>query len=143
MQILNLPYNLAGKQPIVFYDGECSLCNKSVQFLLRHNHKGNLSFSSLQSDSGLAILSIAGITVSEPDTLILLQENKVFTYSTAAIKITAHLEFPWRLLLVFRIIPTGIRDKIYRYVARNRFKWFGRESNCLLGEQVPGARFIS
>lgn len=142
-KIHKIPFEIACRQPIVFFDGDCTLCSKSVQFLLKHNHKGNLSFASLQSDSGLTVLSLSGIPVSETDTLLLLQDNKVFAYSTAALKISAHLAFPWRMFLLFRIIPIFLRDAIYKYVALNRYKWFGKESYCISGDQVNRKRFLT
>lgn len=142
-KIPDIPKELSNRQPVVIFDGECALCSKSVQFLLRHNYAGNLSFASLQSDVGKKVSPLAGIPVSEYGTLILLQDNIVFTFSTAALKISAHLHFPWRFFELFIIIPTAFRDPIYKFIARNRYKWFGRETFCFAGEKLNKDRFIT
>ena len=140
---LVLPVDLAGKQPVVLFDGECSLCSSSVRFLLRHNQKGNLSFVSLQSEIGSQILLHAGKTFQSSDTLLLLQDNKLYGYSTAALKITEYLGFPLRLLRYLIIVPPVIRDSFYRFIARNRYRWFGRKSFCMPDDQGYQKRFLS
>ena len=139
----DLPDELACKQPIVLFDGECSLCSNSIRFILRHNRKVNLNFASLQSPAGLKLLMLAGKTFQQSDTLLLIQDNKLYGYSTAALKIAAHLGFPWRLLVIFRIVPKQIRDSVYSYIARNRYKWFGRKSLCINDTNGFQKRFIS
>jgi len=139
----DLPDELASKQPIVLFDGECSLCSFSVRFILRHNHTGNLNFASLQSPAGMKLLMQTGKTFQQSDTLLFLQDNNLYVYSTAALLITAHLGFPWRLLVVLKIVPILIRDSVYRYIARNRYKWFGRKSLCINDTKGFPGRFIS
>jgi len=138
-----LPDDLEGKQPLVLFDGECSLCSSSVRFLLRHNHKGNLNFVSLQSETGSMIKLMAGKTIGQTDTILLLQDNIVYGCSTAALKIAAHLGFPLRLLKYFTIMPPFIRDSIYRFIAVNRYRWFGRESFCVTDHQAYQKRFLN
>jgi len=139
---LNIPYEIASRQPIVFFDGECSLCSSSVRFLLRHNPKGNLTFSSLQSPSGIIISSLAGKSALKPGTILYLQENRLYEYSTAILKIVKHLGFPWKAFLVFGIIPAILRDHIYRIIAKNRYRWFGKESFCLPMEKDYSERIL-
>lgn len=141
-RILNLNKDLASKQPIVLFDGECSLCRSSVLFLLRHNHSANLKFASLQSGIGTEILKLTGDSIKQADTLMLLQDNKLYSYSTAALLITAHLGFPWNLLRGLIIVPSIIRDAIYRFIAKNRYKWFGRKSLCLADDNGYRNRFL-
>jgi predicted DCC family thiol-disulfide oxidoreductase YuxK len=140
---LVLPVDLTGKQPLVLFDGDCSLCSSSVRFLLRHNHRENLSFVSLQSATGSEIILLAGTTFQKADTLLLLQDNKLYGYSTAALKITAHLGFPLRLLRYFLIVPPVIRDFIYRFISVNRYSWFGRKPFCMTDNQAYQKRFLS
>jgi predicted DCC family thiol-disulfide oxidoreductase YuxK len=113
------------RQPIVFFNGQCNLCNSSVQFIIRHNHSENINFESLQSQTGMKIKAMAGNI--KPDSLLLLQDNIVYENSTAALKIAAQLDFPWHLLRIFVLVPTSARDCIYRFIARNRYNWFGRK----------------
>lgn len=123
---------IASKQPVVFFDGDCSLCSSSVRFLIRNNHSGNLNFASLQSDTGLKILKLTGMMPQQTDTLLLLRDNTVLSYSTAAIEITKHLGFPLNLLRILIFIPVSFRDAFYRFIARNRYRWFGKKSFCMM-----------
>ena len=141
---LKIPFEIASRQPIVFFDGECSLCSSSVVFLLKHNHKGNLTFSSLQSLAGTKISALAGKTAAQPpDTLLFLVDNKIFEYSTAALKIAEHLSFPWKAVTVFRLIPAFLRDKIYNYIAKNRYRWFGQIPFCTPADKDYSARILN
>jgi predicted DCC family thiol-disulfide oxidoreductase YuxK len=142
-EICNLPDYLAYKQPIVFFDGECTLCSSSVKFLLRHNHSRNLSFASLQSDAGIKLTGLAGKSFQKSNSLLLLQDNKLFRYSTAVIKITKHLDFPWHMLGILIIVPVFIRDLLYRFIVKKRYKWFGREPFCITSGGRYQERFIS
>ena len=138
-----LPDEIATKQPIVLFDGECSLCNNSVRFLIRHNKTGSLNFASLQSPAGSKLLRLMEKDYQQNDTLLLIQDNKLYGYSNAAIKIASHLEFPWRLLIIFRIVPIQIRDFVYRHIAVNRYTWFGRKSFCMTDLKGIQERFLS
>ena len=140
--ILFLREDLAYKQPIVLFDGDCSLCSSSVLFLLRHNHSGNLRFASIKSGTGSEIIKLAGETTVQADTLLLLQDYKLYRYSTAALMISAHLGYPWHLLRGFIKVPPFIRDTLYRIIAKNRYKWFGKKSQCLTKENVYRNRFL-
>jgi len=142
-RIPDLSERLAAKQPLVLFDGECTLCSSSVQFLLRHNHSGNLNFTSLQSKTGKEIAMLAGKDFEKAETLLLLQDNMLFSYSSAALKITAHLDYPWQVLRIFIVIPTILRDALYRFIAKNRYTWFGRKPFCMTDEEEYHERFLS
>jgi predicted DCC family thiol-disulfide oxidoreductase YuxK len=142
--IINIPDEIACRQPIVFFDGECSLCSCSVRFLLRHNSKGNLTFSSLQSVAGKRISALAGKTATQsPDTLLFLVDNKLFEYSTAVLKIAEHLSFPWKTVTVFYLIPAFLRDYVYRLVAKNRYRWFGKKPFCTPADKDYSQRILN
>jgi len=134
-QLFCISEDLANMQPIVLFDGECTLCSRAVRFLLRHNYSGNLKFASIQSEFGSAIVKLAGKTYEQSDTLLLLQDNMLYGHSTAALKLTAHLRFPWHLLRIFILVPAVIRDTIYRFIAKNRYNWFGKRATC----RIPSA----
>ncbi len=139
----DIPEIIKNNQPIVLIDGDCNLCNRSVKFLIKHNLAADLKFASLKSDIGVAILNKAAHKTVQDDTLLFMENNILYGYSTAALKIATHLNYPWRLFGVFIIIPVTLRDRIYRYVAANRYKWFGRSSYCNTdGEKMLG-RFLS
>ena len=143
LNIAGLSDKIKAMQPIVLFDGECSLCCSSVRFLIKYNKKGNLNFASLQSEAGLMILRNAGKDVQHSDTLLFLENNTLYSYSTAALKITAHLTYPWRMLGIFSIIPVAIRDLFYKIIAKNRYKWFGRKSYCMTDVKGIQNRFLS
>jgi predicted DCC family thiol-disulfide oxidoreductase YuxK len=140
---LDLPNELASKQPVILFDGECSLCSSSVGFLIKYNQSGNLNFASLQSEIGSKVLKLAGKTLKQNDTLFLIQDNILYGYSTAALKITGNLCLPWRLLGIFILVPVIIRDYIYKIIAGNRYKWFGRESFCMTDKLFDQKRFLT
>jgi len=142
-RIPDLSERLAAKQPLVLFDGECTLCSRSVRFLLRHNHSGNLNFTSLHSESGSEIVKLAGKDFEKAETVLLLQDNMLYSYSSAALKIAAHLDSPWQILGIFNVVPAIIRDTIYRLIAKNRYMWFGREPLCMTDEQEYHKRFLS
>jgi predicted DCC family thiol-disulfide oxidoreductase YuxK len=142
-KIQGIPEEFARRQPIVIYDGECSFCHNSIQFLLRHDHSGKLSFASRESCTGFRILALASLIPSEDDTLLLLQDNQLSGYSTAILEITKYLGFPWFLLRIFHLVPTGIRDGIYKFIARNRYKWFGKKPFCLTDKKEYNHRFLN
>ena len=137
-----LPDEIAKRQPIVLFDGDCNLCNYSVQFLLKNNVKKNLNFTSLQSESGKRILSLAGNSIQHTDSVLFLKDNTLSVRSTAALDIAAHLGFIWQIFQVLRIVPLSLRDGIYRIIANNRNKWFGKKSSCLITNEYSD-RFIS
>ena len=143
LHINDLPHNLKVKQPIVLFDGDCTLCSSSVRFLIRHNRQGNLNFASLQSEAGLSIIKYIEKDIRQSDTMLFLENNILYSYSSAALKITAHLRYPWRLLGIFILIPARLRDYIYRFIAGNRYKWFGRKSFCATGVPELEGRFLS
>jgi predicted DCC family thiol-disulfide oxidoreductase YuxK len=137
MQATMHPFSYqATRQPIVFYDGDCLFCNYWVRFIIKHNTAQNLYFATLQSAAGLGIQADAVIKGKTGSTILLLQDNRIYESSEAVLKIASQLSFPWKAMVVFRIIPVTIRDFIYRQVARNRYRFSGRKSSCNL--DIPG-----
>jgi predicted DCC family thiol-disulfide oxidoreductase YuxK len=126
---------------IIFFDGLCILCNRSVDFLLRKDHKKLFKFASLQSDYAktFPVQAFRKITI---DSVIFYDEGKVYIKSSAVLKIASYLGFPYFVFAIFRIIPVSIRDGIYDYIARNRSGWFGRRDSCRLPDESDKDRFI-
>ncbi|MFI5221006.1 MAG: thiol-disulfide oxidoreductase DCC family protein [Bacteroidia bacterium] len=126
------------KSPLLFYDGICGLCNRSVQFVIRHDKKRTFRFIPLQSDEAKKFLSLklpANSKLSQrsdisSDTLILLDNEKIFYRSTAVLKIFKQLGGVWQLFYIFIFIPEFLRDAVYNFIARNRYRWFGKENEC-------------
>ena len=114
---------------VVLFDGVCSLCNASVDFIIRHEKGDKLTFASLQSDVGKAIIEKSGVEVI-PDSILLYNDGKLLVESTAVLCIARFLRRPYSWLNFLSIVPMNIRDTVYRLVARNRYKWFGKRDTC-------------
>ncbi len=127
-------------QSIVFFDGVCNLCSGSVQFIIRHDKRNKFRFSSLQGD--LASKTLSGNAIKHLDSIVLRQNNKLYTRSTAALKIAAGLSFPINLLYIFIIVPPFIRNFVYDYIAKNRYRWFGKMEACWLPSPELKSKFI-
>lgn len=117
-------------QSVIFFDGLCNLCNGAVQFIIERD-RGNLyRFASLQSEFAKRELMNFDIDSSQMNSFILLEKGKVYQKSTAALKVAKKLNGLWPLLYGFIIVPAFIRDAVYNYVAKNRYKWFGKKESC-------------
>ncbi|MHA4809382.1 thiol-disulfide oxidoreductase DCC family protein [Flavitalea flava] len=126
----------------ILFDGVCNLCNGSVQFILKRDKSGRFRFASLQSDAGQAILQKFGLPPSHLNSFILIENEKVYTRSLAALRVLEHLGGGWSLFYSLRIIPAFIRDGIYNWVSRNRYRWFGKQESCLLPKPEWKDRFL-
>jgi len=117
---------------IVLFDGHCNLCHRSVLFIIKRDRTARFKFCPLQSETGRDLLSGAGGDPASLETMILLEDGLLYDRSTAALRICLKLDGLWPLLYVFIIIPRPVRDFIYRWIARNRYHWFGRKNECLV-----------
>lgn len=134
---------LSGPGALVIFDGRCLLCERSVQFIIRHDPKAYFRFASLQSEAGQkALAAIAQQTGKTPDAVVLLQEGKYYTGSDAAVRIARHLNGGWKLLSLFRFLPRLIREAGYNLLARNRYRWFGKKETCWMPEPHLNKRFL-
>jgi predicted DCC family thiol-disulfide oxidoreductase YuxK len=126
---------------IVLFDGECNLCDFSVQFILKRDPKGVFKFTSLQGDAGLALLEKYNVPI-RTDSIVLIANGRFFTESTAALKIARELTSFWKVLYIAIIIPKPLRDVVYKWIAKNRYKWFGKKQVCLLPTAEQRDRFF-
>jgi len=127
---------------IVLFDGYCNLCHRSVLFIIKRDRTGRFKFVSLQSEPGRQLLSGAGGDPASLETMILLEDGLLYDRSTAALRICRKLDGPWPLLFIFIIIPRPVRDMVYRWIARNRYRWFGRKEECLVPSEELKSRFL-
>lgn len=128
---------------IVFFDGVCNLCARSVQFIIRQDPNGYFQFASLQSEMGQRAQSaIKQQTGKAPDSVVLLQEGRYFTGSDAALRIARHLKGGWKLLSYLKVIPSFLREPVYRLVANNRYRLFGKKESCWLPTPALKERFL-
>lgn len=128
--------------PIVFFDGVCNLCAGSVQFVLKHEKQALLQFSSLQGKNATKILPRYGVDPTEKQSLVVLHNQMIYQQSDAALFIAKGLRFPYRLTVYFSWIPKSIRDAVYRLIARNRYRWFGKKQECWLPDKNLAHRFL-
>lgn len=127
---------------IIFFDGVCNFCNNSIQFILKRDKKDLFRFSPIQSDTGINLLPPNTVNQTNPDSIILLFEGKVYDKSSAAIKIASMLGGVWKLMNVYWIAPKFLRDAVYNYIAKNRYKWFGKKEACMIPSPEERAKFL-
>ncbi|MEL6675199.1 MAG: thiol-disulfide oxidoreductase DCC family protein [Bacteroidota bacterium] len=125
---------------VVIFDGVCNLCNSSVDFLIRRDKKAQLKFTANQHQTGQQILQEAGVT--DVETLYFYEDGTLYDRSTAVLRLSRYLPFPWNVGQIFLIVPRFLRDGVYRWIARNRYSWFGKKDSCRLPSPAESARFL-
>lgn len=130
--------------PIILFDGHCGLCARSVRHVAGRDRHGVFRFAPLQGKTAARECARLGIRLpdSDPDTLILIDGDCARTQSDAALAIASRLPFPWRLCTALRVVPRPLRDAVYRWIARNRYRWFGRSPQCMVPTPELRARFL-
>ena len=127
---------------VIFFDGVCNLCNRSVQFVIKRDRAKKFRFASLQGKSAAFVLKELNISPADSDSFILLENDKVYTRSTAALRVLRELGGLWKLFYVFIIVPPFIRDGVYNFIARKRYKWFGKREECMIPTPELKERFL-
>ncbi|MEY2796315.1 MAG: hypothetical protein RIR10_2031 [Planctomycetota bacterium] len=130
---------------IVLFDGRCGLCTRSVQFILKRDRNARFRFAPLESAVAARACARIGAPTPqtvEPDSIIVIADNRALERSDAALAIAARLPLPWPIFAVFRVVPRGLRDWAYGIVARNRYRWFGRHDACMIPTAEQRARFL-
>jgi predicted DCC family thiol-disulfide oxidoreductase YuxK len=133
---------LYGESQIIFFDGVCNLCEGTVQFLLKRNKKKNLLFASLQSNSGQQMLKHFNLPLNNFNSFVFIENGKLYQRSAGALRVTKYLSGLWPLLYAFLIVPPFIRNAVYDFVARNRYKWYGQKNECWLPTPELQKRFL-
>ena len=127
---------------VLLFDGVCNLCNWAVRFILKNEKDHLIKFASLQSEPGKKILFENHIPFPGPESIIFIENGKVYSKSEAILFVVRHLKSPWHLLSGLRIFPVSFRDGLYDLIARNRYKVFGKKENCPLPEKKWETRFL-
>lgn len=127
---------------VIVFDGVCNFCNAFVNFVLERDSSGLFKFGTLQSPQAQQILRHLQLSTEDYETFLLLDGGKLFTKSTAAIRILGLLGMPWSLVGVFRIVPRPIRDLVYDFVARHRYQWMGKAESCRVPTEEERKRFV-
>ena len=115
---------------IIVFDARCVFCSGNAQFVIRHDKKRHFRLAAMQDDSGRAIFREAGMDADDPESLVVKSGHRLIRDSDAVIHIYRHLGWPWRMAVILAVIPRQIRDPLYRLIARNRYKLFGRRDEC-------------
>jgi predicted DCC family thiol-disulfide oxidoreductase YuxK len=127
---------------IVLFDGVCNLCNSAVQFILRNDPKGLFRFASLQSSIGQELLQRYHLPTDHISTIVLIEDGRSYTKSTAALRIARRLRGAWKIAYAAILIPAVLRNAAYGFVARNRYRWFGQAEHCMLPKPEFKQRFL-
>lgn len=128
-------YVLPEDRSLVLFDGDCLLCNHSVRFIFERDADERFFFAPLQSALGGQLLEEHGLEPDQLSTMVLIENDAAHTQSDAALRIARRLTIPWRWLAVFYFVPRFIRDRVYRFVADNRYRLFGKSTAC----EIPSA----
>ncbi len=129
-------------QAIVLFDGVCNFCNAGINFVMDRDPEKRIRFAPLQSEAGQRLLKKFNLSPTALDTLILIEGEKSYTKSAAALRIAKRLQGLWPLLYIFIVVPPFIRDAVYDFIARNRYKWFGKTEACRVPTPELKERFL-
>jgi len=127
---------------IILFDGVCNLCSGVVRWIIPRDPHANIHFASLQSATGQALAAQHGIDTSTLSTIVFIHDDHTYTASDAALRICTLLSWPWPLLAPLRFIPRPIRNAVYYFVARHRYRWFGQSDSCMLPLPAYQSRFL-
>ncbi|KWT95579.1 MULTISPECIES: thiol-disulfide oxidoreductase DCC family protein [unclassified Variovorax] len=128
---------------IVVFDAQCLLCNGWVQFLLKHDKDAVFQFASIQGETGRRLLATAGLKVSGLETLLLVDGTQTWQHTAAILRVLHVVGGAWRLAWAAWLVPAPVRDAVYRFVARNRYRIFGRSAVCLVPSPLHAERFLT
>jgi predicted DCC family thiol-disulfide oxidoreductase YuxK len=127
---------------ILLFDGVCNLCNRSVQFIIKRDQKKQFLFAPLQGKTGQDLLQRFNLPANNFNSFVLVEKDKVYTRSSAALRVSKTLGRGWQFFYVFMIVPRFIRDGVYNLIAKNRYKWFGKKNSCLIPTPELKDRFL-
>jgi len=136
---MDLPKN----KKIILFDGVCNLCDSSIQFIIKHDKNDLFRFVALQSDLGQEITKYIGVDITKTDSIILYEPGKAYYYKAeAALKIAKELGGIYRAISWFSILPKSISNIVYDYIAKNRYKWYGKKDVCMIPTPELKAKFL-
>jgi predicted DCC family thiol-disulfide oxidoreductase YuxK len=127
---------------VVLFDGVCNLCNRTVQFIIARDPAAHFRFAALESEAARRLLGETQVGNTLPDSVVLIEDGRVYTRSTAALRIVRRLVFPWPLIYALMVVPRPLRDMVYDLIARHRYWWFGKRDACMVPTPEIRARFL-
>jgi len=128
--------------PILLFDGHCNLCNAWVKFIVKRDSAGTIRFASLQSGAGRRLLEEHKIDENYIESLVFFEEERFSVSSNAALRTLSYLDSWQKHLIFLAVVPRSLRDLVYRFIARNRYKWFGRREQCMIPTTELSKRFL-
>lgn len=128
--------------PIIVFDGTCVLCSANARFVLKHDRKGHFRLAAMQGAVGTALYRKFGIDPADPETMIVVDGDRALRDSDGILAIYSALGWPWRMMAIFRMVPRFIRDPLYRIVARNRYRIFGKRESCFVPDAAQAERIL-
>jgi len=128
--------------PILLFDGHCNLCNAWVKFIVKRDSAGTIRFASLQSGAGRRLLEEHKIDENYIESLVFFEEERFSVSSNAALRTLSYLDSWQKHLIFLAVVPRSLRDLVYRFIARNRYKWFGRREQCMVPTSELQERFL-
>ncbi len=131
------------QEAIILFDGVCNFCNSTVNFVIKRDKNEVIHYATLQSEAAQKILANLGISTYDMQSFIFIEHGKLYLQSTGALKVCKYLKGLWPLCYVFIIVPKFIRDGIYNWIAKNRYKWFGVKEQCMVPSSAIKSRFIN
>ncbi|RIW14009.1 thiol-disulfide oxidoreductase DCC family protein [Algoriphagus lacus] len=134
---------MSDQKSVVLFDGVCNLCNASVDFILKRDRKNRFLVGALQEEAGKKLLSNFKVDSDYLDSLVLVEDGKVYFRSTAALRIAKNLPGFWPFFYVFIALPPSIRDAVYDWIGKNRYRWFGKKSTCRLPSPEEKSKFLN
>lgn len=133
---------LEDHENLILFDGVCKLCNAWSNFIIRHDHRRRFRLASVQSPEGQAVLAHFGYPTDRFDTMLVVRHSACFEKSEAFFAVMAELGFPWKALLVFKLIPGRLRNWLYDRIALNRYAIFGKYDYCSLPSPDHAGRYL-
>jgi len=130
------------EERIILFDGVCNFCNGAVNFVIKRDKKGLVKFAPLQTEHGKQLLEQYNLPALDMQSFVFIEKGKAYLRSTAALKVCRHLDALWPLCYGFIIVPRFIRDGLYNWIAKNRYKWFGQKDSCMIPSPSIRARFL-
>lgn len=128
--------------PVILFDGVCNYCNSMINFVIRQDKKQQMRFATLQSDIAQNLLEYYGLSKDNFDSFVFIENGQAYLQSTAALKVLNRLPWYWQWTQLFRVIPKFIRDSVYNFIAKRRYKWFGKKESCMIPTPEVKSRFL-
>ena len=129
--------------PVLLFDGVCNFCNDTVNILIKLDRRGLIRYSPLQSETGQAMLDSLGYGGQQISTIVVIADGAIYTKSDAAIQVFKYLGGLWHVLRIIKIVPRPLRNSVYDWVARNRYRWFGKKDHCMVPPPEVRGRFLA